>query len=142
MKTEPRLTALLLCAVTIGCTAAITHFPPRAQAYTIDFQPHTRDGFFFSPNPFIESHKPLGLVTIELRAQADFKTESGMYYAAWHFKPIPVDSGLSLAKARVMELGGDALVNLQLRRSTDVVSAQLHIPTLEVSGLAIKRGPR
>jgi hypothetical protein len=39
-----------------------------------------------------------------------------------------------------VSIGGDALANLQLRRSRDVVSAQRQIPTFEVSGLASKRG--
>lgn len=135
----------VLCTVAlvvIACATPITRFPMRVQAYAVDFRPQTSDGFLFSPNPFLEPHQPLGLVTIEVRAEAELKTDSAQYYAAWRFKPIPVDTGLALAKARVRELGGDALVNLELRRSNEVISQYLQIPTLEVSGLAIKRGTR
>jgi len=135
------LTGLLLVA-TAACGASVSRYPMRVQAYALDFRTQTQDGFFMSPDPYTGAHEPIGIITVEIRAKAEMDPSSQGVYNEWTITPIPVDSGLAAAKAHVRALGGDALVNLKINRSREVVSPMLALPTLEVSGLAIKRASR
>lgn len=140
MTTKVRPFALAVALLSAAACGGVRHIPPESYVSGIDFRPHSADGFLFSPNPYTAAHDVIGLVTVGMKAELNL-VPGRNGFQVWKETPIPVDTILARAKARVLELGGNALVNFTIRRTSDAYNEYLSVPGVEVTGLAIKRTP-
>lgn len=134
-------TILSLAAFATGCAPVLTHIPPETVARGIDFRPHTRDGFLFSPNAYSGAFDPIGLVTVTVFAEGDKKLNK--YNAEeWRFSAVGADEALAEARKQAAALGADAIVNVVLSATTKSIAERagaVIVPGIELRGFAIKR---
>lgn len=126
--------------VLLGCGPRLTHVAQEIAVRGIDFRPLSADGFLFTPNAYLGAHDALGLITISIEAEGNYRAiPNSPNYSSWQFERIAVDTALARAKAQVQELGGNAIVNLELRYSAEPFTSTSLRPRLEALGLAIRR---
>jgi len=137
-----RLLPIVMLALCVACAPVYSGIGSSISAGVLDFRPHTRDGFFFSPDPYVLPHTALGMVAVSAYAGAIREAAPDRVGSAWRVDSIAPDSVLALAKTFARGLGGDAVVNLEVTR---VIRREPGYPTLpgwEVRGLAVRREPR
>lgn len=137
-----RLTPLLLVFTLSACATAPTRIEPNVSVGVLDFRRHTIDGFFISPDPYSLPHTALGVVIASVHGGATRAQNVDRVGSAWRVDDVSPDSAVSVAKARVLRLGGDAIVNFEIRPVPRVELGAPAIPGWEVRGLAILRTAR
>jgi len=127
---------LATLAALAGCASGPKELAPLKEFLAIDLRSYTAAGFLFTPDPlYAGKYESLGLVSLTVAPsgrQVPYKNSSQMH---WEWAPIKLDEALREAQARVVEMGGNALVNFKIEPKTGLNER----PHYTISGFAIKR---
>ena len=134
--------------------STIDRIPGYTSYYFLNLKKHSEQGFFVTPEPPTGNYQPIGLIQVEVKESAQFKTEirgndlngNPKYSFLWVKDTVnlqeTVDSLVSLARA----LGANSLTRFKaqaqseypIRGSNGEVEGPA-IRTVFVSGFAVKR---
>ena len=139
-----------LVALLTGCAAPPSIIPERITASGIDFSAYASEGFLFTPNKYGGDYESIGLVQISYTPKAVFvKTEvrgiNGQAFtrSSWMAEPIDTDKALQKLYELCLEMGADALTEMQIKNITERHAQRtihpLTLSGIEISGFAIKR---
>lgn len=130
------LACLALLGVLTACASAPTSYARQIEAVGIDLRPYSSTGFLFTPDPlYAGKYEALGIITVHFAAAGKIAPQK-QGFPSWEWEPVSMDDVLKAAQKRVLEMGGNALVNFKI---TSVDAAVPGRPTFDVSGFAIRR---
>lgn len=127
---------LVFVGVLTACASAPTSYARQIESVGIDLRPYSGSGFLFTPDPlYAGKYEALGIITVHFAAAGKIGPQK-QGFPAWEWEPVSMDDVLKAAQKRVVEMGGNALVNFKI---TTVEATVVGRPTFDVSGFAIRR---
>lgn len=129
---------LLLLLSLAACSTKLGRFDQEIEVLAVDLREYSAAGFLFTPDPlYAGKYDALGIVSVTMSASGqEVKVVRGVHpERVWNWAPLNIQDALREMQKRVVEMGGNALVNFKLE-ARPTVDAR---PSYQVSGFAIKR---
>lgn len=141
-----RLTFLicLVIFITTSCHTPQT-IPVRENLFLLDFVPYTVEGFLFTTEGYTGEYESIGMVEYKFTTSSTTQQLDDVgVIIMWIDDPFDIQSGLEIVYNEVLNLGADALINLEviaLESSPDKRSSNtLYQPSgYIIKGFAIDR---
>jgi hypothetical protein len=150
-----RLMYASIVLIITGCaTTSVELWQTELRSYGYDFRPYTEQGFLFTPEKYLGEYEAVGLVDIVyvpeiIKSSSEGRPPNRDGYriitsgtaagGGYYYVEIP-DTDRLIAELYDLAsgLGADALTNFNMATET-LFNGGVSIPTIKVSGFAIKR---
>lgn len=138
---------LLLLLFLAGCGTSPKTWDSQTNVYGLDFRDYNQQGFLFTPNVYDGDYESLGIVNIQLipavtKTQGAGKNWRRGYSAnsdvVWWIEVLDTRNAIDQAYREASSMGADALSQFEISEGS-VVNGDMEVPTLEITGFAIKR---